>query len=78
MAERFDDVCELVNCLVVMIWVNLHQREQSILDISTKGLGIKVAIYSSQTPLLSTMISMKMDFNSTPPGFHYEIKVFFH
>ena len=65
----------LVNCLVVMFWVNVHQREQIILGISTvfKGLGIKVTIYSSQTPLHL----MKMDFNSTPPGFHYEIKVFF-
>ena len=78
MAERFDDVCELGKLSggddvgKQVYWIYVQNQV-------FKGLGInKVTIYSSQPPLLSTIILMKMDFNSTPPGFHYEFKgVFF-
>ena len=71
----------LVNCLVVIIWVNLHQREQSI-DISIKPNRYSKDWNQSDHLFLTNPITFhnyfdENGFNSTLPGFHYEFKVVF-
>ena len=72
----------LVNCLVVMIWVDLHRREQNILDISTKPSIQRIGNQSDHPNPITfhnyfDENGFDHHFNSTLPGFHYEFKVFF-
>ena len=80
MAERFDDVCEPGELSGGDDLGGPSQKRAKYTGYKykTKDWESKWPSIPHKPPLLSTIILMKMDFNSTPPGFHYEFKGFFH